>query len=242
MTVCRRSGPDFHSCSACCFCALQTDAPSNLFILGWAMGVTCCHCMAPIQRHPMYKLSVSMITLMSVCVCWHAHEHMLAGLCVCVSLLREIHYEFSLPVKYLICVCLVTSGLYPKMTALQSINLIRHLLWPRIGFPNFPLIELSPPVIRILLSGWALQINACLRTRRGQEQDEIWTPAWVVWLSPIRLFYTAEHLSAIWQPITTCAALRRILKKYEKNQLLCEEGHHLCLSAHIQPEIHVDLL
>lgn len=93
MTVCRRSGPDFHSCSACCFCALQTDAPSNLFILRWAMGVTCCHCMAPIQRHPMYKLSVSMITLMSVCVYVPACSWTYAGRALC---LRVSAYRNSL--------------------------------------------------------------------------------------------------------------------------------------------------
>ncbi len=87
MTMCRLSGPDFHSCSACCFSALQTDAPSNLFILGWAMGLMHCHFVASLQRQPMYKLSVITTAPMWVCnVC----TSMNICRCFCMSLLGNV--------------------------------------------------------------------------------------------------------------------------------------------------------
>lgn len=68
-----------------------------------------------------------------------------------------------------------------------------------ITFFKFPLYRvISPSVIRILLSEWALRINA------GTRQAKSWmcTAVCVVWLSRLRL-------SATWYLMTTLFVLRR---------------------------------
>lgn len=124
MTVCRLSGPYFHSCSACCFGALQTDAPSNLFIHGWAMGVMYCHSMASTQRHPM---SFTTNDVCSVCVC------MLMNICQWALFLSLLFFINS--------VCQETSNmsmcihLSLKMT--QCCKALWSFLRPWLHFSNF---------------------------------------------------------------------------------------------------------
>lgn len=147
--MCRLSGPAFHSCSACCFSTLQTDAPSNLFILGWAMGVTHCHFVASIQRHPMYKLSFTVMAFTSMCnvyvpACSWTYASSFFFLSFLKAYVLAVIWKFvaNSACQY-VCVCLFPSGLYPKMTVFQNINLIWSLLWPRLYLSKLPLIELS---------------------------------------------------------------------------------------------------
>lgn len=123
-----------------------------------------------------------------------ALEHMLGG--TFLSLIQLA----SNPVIF---VCLFTSGLYPKLTALQKMNLIWNLLWPELHFSkNFPLLNYLPtallqPVIRIELSGWALQDRCQCLYRTGQNLDEIWVFVQFVWFLLIRPFHIREHSSVL---------------------------------------------
>lgn len=168
--MCRLSGPAFHSCSACCFSTLQTDAPSNLFILGWAMGVTHCHFVASIQRHPMYKLSFTMMAFTSMCnvyvpACSWTYASSFFFLSFFLKHMYLQLFESLLQIQPAsMCVCLFPSGLYPKMTVLQNINLIWSLLWPRLYLSKLPLIELlfSQPLGSCYQGGLCLSVPISL--------------------------------------------------------------------------------
>lgn len=113
MTMSRRSGPYIYSGSACCFCALQTDAPSNLFIHGWAMGVSHCHFMASTQRLPMSS------TVIGVCVCvcvrTCTHEHMPAYSSFWNAISTPCN-KFRLHANEPDVFCLLAFNLNPEMT------------------------------------------------------------------------------------------------------------------------------
>lgn len=160
----------FHSCSACCFSTLQTDAPSNLFILGWAMGVTHCHFVASIQRHPMYKLSFTVMAFTSMCnvyvpACSWTYASSFFFLSFFLKHMYLQLFESLLQIQPAsMCVCLFPSGLYPKMTVLQNINLIWSLLWPRLYLSKLPLIELlfSQPLGSCYQGGLCLSVPISL--------------------------------------------------------------------------------
>lgn len=139
MTMCRLSGPDFHSCSACCFSALQTDAPSNLFILGCAMGVTHCRFMASIQRRPTYKLSFTMMAFMDVCnVCVPAWTYA-----------RDMPLFFSLALSF----CL-SATLYLEVCCKFNVYVYPHLVF-------IPLWQLCKTLTSYEVSCVTLAVKIC---------------------------------------------------------------------------------
>lgn len=125
----------------------------------------------------------------ATCMCLPVHEHMPA-LFSFFLFLKHMYlqlFESLLQIQPAsMCVCLFPSGLYPKMTVLQNINLIWSLLWPRLYLSKLPLIELlfSQPL------GSCYQGGLCLSA-------PISLGDWVDRLQLIRLFYIMEHLTVM---------------------------------------------
>lgn len=103
-------------------------------------------------------------------------------------------------------VCLFTSGLYPKLTALQKKKRtlygvscdLSYTFQKNFLLSNYLCTVLLQPVIRIEPSGWALQDECQCLYRTGQKLDEILVFAQFVWFLLIRLFYIREHSRVLW--------------------------------------------
>lgn len=105
MTMSSLSGPYICYGSACCFCALQTDAPSNLFLHGWAVGVFPCHFMASTHTLPMPS------TVIGVCVCVRVCVRTFVNIC---------HLAFgTLHSLFTLIFCLIAFNLHPRFDSVS---------------------------------------------------------------------------------------------------------------------------
>lgn len=119
-----------------------------------------------------------------------------SGPCFCMSWWNSVlanSLQFQTASKPVICVCLFASGFYPKMTALKNVTSYEVSCNLGCFFQNFLLSSyLYSAVLQSVITIRVGSADPCLSFYKiGQKLDEIWTPLWVVWLSQIKLFFSA---------------------------------------------------